>query len=266
MSLEALSGLQDPIEIALLARNLEKEAPGVYQHEAMQAASNALLFWLGSKEQVDVRPLFELLRDLGGNEAATTLEQFTVSANPGAYPQGKNVNIPSAWQVYSLIALSSLPDGEGVSTLAGLAADPNIPVERKSVLPFRMLAQSTLGYDEAGKALVDLVQAKQIPDQAWSVVADALAGKYLQFPSELSGGAMNNGKDTDKSGIESPFLGGAYDNKKNINYEVRLVSADWSAKQIKQQVALIEDLLKVTSSPAAVAALQQARATLQRNS
>ena len=95
------------------------------------------------------------------------------------------------------------------------------------------------------------------------MLSEALAGKYLQFPSQLSGGTLFAGKDADVSGIEAPFLRGYYDDERNIKYEQRLVSADWSAKQINQQLALIDKLLAVTSGPAGVTALQEARESLQ---
>jgi len=45
-----------------------------------------------------------------------------------------------------------------------------------------------------------------------------------------------------------------------------VVTAAWSADQIAQQLALIDGLLETVSSPAAVEALQQARASLESGS
>jgi hypothetical protein len=266
VSLEQLGGNQDPAEIAMLARNLEEEAPGVYRQQILQTTSSALQLLARDKEVVEVRPLFELLQELGGVEAAAILGQFPANANTVQYLRNKDTGISPTVRTYALISLASLPDGEGVLSLAALAGDPDVPVQNKPELPFQMLAQSAMEYDEAGDALVDLARARQIPDRAWEVVGEALQGKYLQFPSQFSGGVLPGEKGADRSGIEAPFVRGYYDDDKNIKYEQRLVSADWSAKQIQQQLALIDKLLSVTSSPTGVKVLQQVRASLQGDS
>src|SRR5262245_43613995 len=263
VSLEQLGGNQDPAEVAMLARNLEEMAPGVYRDQAVQAASNALQLLADAKE-VDVRPLFEVLRDLGGVDAAAVLAQFPSNATAVQYLHDKNTtHISPTVKTYALMALADLPGGEGVPTLAALAGDPDVPVAYKPREPFQMLAQASVDFSDAGKALVDLAQANQIPDQAWSALADALAGKQLQFLSQLSGGMLPGQTEADVSGVESPFVRGFYDDMHNILYEERTVAADWSAKQINQQLALIDKLLGATHSPVATQALQQARTSLQ---
>ncbi len=266
VSLEQLRETLDPAEIAMLAQNLEKEAPGEYREEILRIATNALRLLVRSKEQVEAGPLFELFRNYGGVKAVANLRQFTANADTLQYLRNRNLSVSPTWRVYSLIALAGLPEGRGIPSLVALAGDPDVPVEHKPELPFQMLAQASMEYDEAGEALVDLARARQIPDRAWSVVGEALAGKYLQFPSQLSGGTLLAGKGADISGIEAPFLRGWYDDERNIKYEQRLVSADWSAGQLKQQLALIDKLLGVTSSPAAVKALQQAQESLRGGS
>ena len=263
--LEQLSGNLDPAEIALLARTLEQDAPGAYQQEALQAANNALRFWAGPKEQIDARPLFELLRDVGGPEAAAILAQFPATADTVQSQRNSNQNVPLPWKVYSLIALADLPDGTGISSLAALASDPTVPVEHRSTLPFQMLAQSAMDYQDAGKALVDLVRAGQIPDRAWQGVGEVLAGNYWQFPSELSSSATPDSKGTTISSAEAPLMR-TYtdtDGQNILKYEQRTVSVGWSAEQVNQQLTFIDELLKATSNPTAQQALQQARASLQ---
>jgi hypothetical protein len=263
VSLEQLIGNQDPAEIAMLARNLEEAAPGVYRDEAVRVASDALQLLVDAK-QVDMRPLFELLRDLGGVDVASVLAQFPPNANAVQYLHNKNTTrISHTAKTYALMALASLPDGEGVPTLVALAGDPGVPVAYKPSEPFQMLAQASVDFADAGKALVDLAQTKQIPDRAWSAVADALTGRHLQFPSQLSGGALPGQTEADVSGIEAPFVRGFYDDEHHIKYEERSVTADWSAEQVNQQIALIDNLLKATSSPTATKELQQARVSLQ---
>ncbi len=264
VSLEQLRETQAPAEIALLARNLEEGAPGVYRAEALWAVNNALQLWSGPQEQVEVRPLFELLRDLGGAEAVAALEQYPANADAMQYLRNTDTNVSPTWRMYSLLALTGLPEGEGISKLSALAGDPEVPVAHKAELPFQMLAQSSMDYAEAGQALVDLARAGQIPDRAWSAIAEALEGKYLQFPSQLSGGALPAKDEAEVSGVEAPFLRGYYDEAHRLKYEQRLVSEDWSTKQFKQQVALIDKLLATTPSFAGVQALQQARTALLR--
>jgi hypothetical protein len=159
-----------------------------------------------------------------------------------------------------------LPDGEGIPSLAALAGDPNVPVQNKSELPFQMLSQASVDFPEARKALVDLAQAGQIPDRAWSGIGDALVGKHLQFPSQISGGVLPGRNEADVSGVEAPFVRGFYDDEHRIKYEQRAVSADWSTQQVQGQLTLIDKLLSVTSSPIGVKELQQARASLQSSS
>ena len=266
VSLEQLRETPEPAEIALLAQNLEQEAPGVYREEVLRVANNALRLAVGSEEQVEVEPLFALLRDYGGFEAVANLEQFTANADTVRYLRNSNLSTPATWRVYALIALAGLPDGEGIPSLIALASDPAVPGEHRAALPFQLLAQAAMDYDGAGAALVELARVGQIPDRAWSVLGEALAGRYLQFPAQLSGGPLLAGNGVDGSGIEAPFLRGYYDDERHIKYEQRLVSADWSAKQLKQQLALIDRLLGVASRPAAVQALQQARESLRGRS
>ena len=264
-TLSVLSTVQDPAEIALLARGLEKEVPGVYRQEALQAANRALQLWAGTKEQVEARPLFELLRDMGGPEAVAILAQFPARADARQTQYDVAQTVPLAWKVYSLIALTGLPDGEGVPSLISLARDPRIPVEKRSSLPFQMLAQSAMDYDEAGQALIELARAGQIPGQAWKGLGEVLAGNYWQFPSQLSGGVTYDGKGTDNTGVEAPLMR-TYtdvDGQLIVKYEQRTVAVDWSQKQIKREVALIDNLLNATSNPIAKQSLQHARATLQ---
>ena len=57
-----------------------------------------------------------------------------------------------------------------------------------------------------------------------------------------------------------------HEHEHHIKYEERSVAADWSAKQVQQQLALIDKLSGVAHSAAAVQALQQARVSLQGSS
>jgi hypothetical protein len=147
--------------------------------------------------------------------------------------------------------------------LTALAGSADAPVAN-AVLPFQILAQATAHYAESGDALVNLARAGKIPDRVWAAVGEALGGKHLQFSGKMFDGTPLGANNTVASGGRDPLWKSYYIEWLNIRYEQDVVSADWSAEQVEQELALIDDLLELTSSPAAVQALQQARASLQR--
>ena len=83
-------------------------------------------------------------------------------------------------------------------------------------------------FPEARTALMDQAKLNQIPDRAWPAVATSLAGTYIQYGNQLFGSTA------------PPVV--------------------WSNDQINQRVALIDQMLGVTTSPAGAQALQNARA------
>jgi hypothetical protein len=246
VSLQQVQQTREPLEVAMLARSLEKEEPGVHSEEVIQAIGNALQWaeHATAKELPDVSPLFDRLRAYGGEQAVAVLER--------SVPQ---------WGEYALIALAGLPDGAGIPSLTALAGTADAPVANP-VLPFQILAQTTVHYPEAGDALVDLARAGQIPDQVWGAMGEALGGKHLQFSGKMFDGTPLAENSTAASGARAP-LKNYYIEWLNVRYEEDVMSVDWSAEQVEQQLALIGDLLEATSSPAAAQALQQARASLQ---
>ena len=263
---EELGGNQDPAEIAMLARNLEQAEPGVYQSQILQATSSALQLYARGNQQVEIRPLFEVLKEIGGPQAANILAQYPANATSLQYVSNKDPNISPTVKTYALISLASLPDAEGVNSLAAMAGDPRVPTQYKAELPFQMLAQTAMEHEAAGEALLKLAKGGQIPDRAWPVVSEALQGRYILFPSQMAGGLLpGQHNEVDRSDAEAPFLRGFYDDEKNLKYEQRLVSADWSPEQVQQQQKLIDNLLSVTTSAAGKEALHNARAALQRD-
>jgi len=247
VSLEELRQTTQPLEVALLARNLEEGAPGTHGeqviaavHDALQSAERAPI-----EESPDVGPLFDLLRAYGGMAARTILEQ----------------SLP-AWTEYALIALAELPEGLGVPTLTTLAEPANAPLANP-ILPFQALAQTTAFYPEAGDALFDLARAGRIPDDAWAAVGEALGGRQLRFSGRMLAGTPLSAEGVSSVG-RAPRWKSYYIQWLNVRYEEAMVSAAWSAEQIDRQLALIDDLGEVVSSPAAREALRQAQASLQR--
>ena len=260
VALAQLEMTGDPLEIAILAQKLEELAPGSYQPELLKAASDALQ-WAASaprEERPDVGPLFELLQAYGGPEVVHDVAQ-------GA----------GEWWEYSLMALAGLPEGEGIPVLIAEVYNPTVPLEHKSNLPIQMLAQAATQSPEAGDALVDLARSGGIPDSAWEAIGGTLAGEHLQFPLQfleatgLEGieSTALEGDQVGGSGVEAPdLLRHYYIEYLNMSYDQRLASLNWSDEQIDQQLALIDELLDVTSSPAALSALEEAEQSLQGDS
>jgi len=248
VSLEQLQRTTEPIEMVMMARAVDREEPGIYRGEVIDAIGDALRSaeQAPAKAPPDVAPLFDLLRTFGGEQAVTTLE--------ASVPQ---------WGEYAVIALAGLSEGAGIPLLATLAGSADGPM-LNPVLPFQMLAQATAQYPEAGDALVGLAGAEQIPDDAWDILGQALGGKHLDFSAKMFDGTPLGENGTGKSSGGASPLKSYYIEWLNVRYEEEGVSANWSADQIEQQLALIDDLLDVTSTPAALQALQKARASLQR--
>ncbi len=261
--LEQLRTTLSPEEIAILARDLEEVAPGRYRDQAVRAANNALQALASTKDSLELRPLFETLRVLGGMDVVSIVRQFPANANRVDYLSNQNVTrITPTVQTYALITLAGLPDGEGIAGLAALAADPDVPVQFRTAPPFQMLGQAAASQPQAGETLVGLAQAHEIPDTAWGALADALAGRYLQFPADSSGSPSTPQNEANGGGAEAPFSRGFYDDDHNLLYEERLVAPTWSDEQVRRQRLLIDNLLKVTTSPTAVRQLERARAAL----
>jgi hypothetical protein len=268
IALAQLRVTADPLEIAILAQKLEALAPGSYDPELLKAASEALQ-WAASAprdERPDVGPLFELLQAYGGPEVVRDVAQGT-----------------SEWWEYSLMALAGLPEGEGVPVLIAEAYNPTVPLEHKSNLPIQMLAQAATQSPEAGDALVDLARSGGIPDSAWDAIGGTLAGEHLQFPlqffeaTELEGIEAAELDGTEATALEGDSVGGSgaqapdllkhyYIEYLNMSYDQRLASLNWSDEQIDQQLALIDELLDATSSPAALSALEEAEQSLRGES
>jgi hypothetical protein len=247
VSLEEIQRTNEPIELAMLARTLEGEEPGVHRASIVGALGDALLRAeeTPTRERPDVGPVFDVLRACGGKQAIAVLER----------------SVPR-WGEYALIALAGLPDGAGIPSLVGLAATTGAPIAN-DVVPFQALAQATASYPEAGDALVDLTRAGQIPDRVWGAMSEALGGKHLQFSGKMFDGTPLAGDGIVAAGGRVPVWRSYYIEWQNVRYEQDVVSAAWSGDQVEQQLALIDDLLEATSSPAAVQALQHARVSLQ---
>ena len=134
------------------------------------------------------------------------------------------------WNYYATLALAGLPDGAGIPTLIQLAQDPAISSLGAGDFALRPLAQVAVQYPDAANALIEDARQNRIPDSAWPTVVASLAGTYIQYGNQVFGST-------------APAL-------------------TWSAAEIDQRIALINQMLAVTSSPVARQSLESALASL----
>jgi len=243
VSLEQLRRTTDPVEIATLGWALEQAVPGVYREEVLGAARETLewAMQIPGKTPDDMSPLFALLQAYGGPDVVADLDRFK-----------------PRWWDYSLLTLAALPAGEGIPQLVALASVPSVPPEYKPRLPFQMLAQASVAYPEAGVVLSELARTRQVPEEAWSLIGAALEGERLQFSQPFA----------DDTQLPGPAAAGAHPEAPLVRaHETRPVivrdTQPLAAAQRTQQLALIDELLKVTDSPAAVQALRHAQESLR---
>lgn len=130
------------------------------------------------------------------------------------------------WNYYATLALAGLPNGAGIPTLIKLAQDPAVSSLGMGDFALRPLAQVALESSDAAHALLDIARQNRVPDSAWPTVAASLGGNYIQYGNQLFGST-------------SPAL-------------------NWSLDQLNQHVALVNQLLAVTTSPIGRQALQGA--------
>ena len=132
------------------------------------------------------------------------------------------------WNFYATLALAGLPDGAGVPALVKLAQDAATSGVGNVESALRPLAQAATQFPAARAALVEQARLNQVPDSAWPGIAASLEGNYILYGKQIFGSTA------------PPVV--------------------WSPEQINLRLELIDQMLAVTTSPAAVGALQNARA------
>lgn len=238
LSQHVLQTTADPMEIALLARNLEQAAPGQYSQQAVEAASAVLdQAAQGMLTNVDVGPLFQVLQNYGGTAAADQLEKLA-----------------PRWGYYATMALAELPSGQGIPALERMAVDSSPAGIGNRDFALQMLAQVSVGNASAGTALVDLAKQNQISDTAWRSLADVLGGMQYQFSRQFPDNMFTP---IDGSGLRT-----YRQQNGNQNFVSTLLPAEGAATDVSQRLALINQLLALNPDPAALQALQQARTRL----
>jgi hypothetical protein len=237
-SRQVLLTTADPLEIALVARNLEQQSPGQYREEALNAARMTLEQAAKSNLNTrDVAPLFQLFQTYGDAGLLAGLQQ----------------SLPK-WSYYETLALAGLPDGQGVPLLINQVQDPKTAGATASSLALQLLAQMSGQHPDAANALIEQARLNQIPASAWQQIGWVLAGDQLQFGSRIVDSTLPVPAG---SGVRTYHIEFG-----NQNFYSTPSGATASAEQNNQRRGLIDQLLGVTSNPAAVAALQAARNAL----
>ncbi|HVV71684.1 MAG TPA: hypothetical protein VHI52_09325, partial [Verrucomicrobiae bacterium] len=238
LSRQVLENSSDPMEIALLARNLEGVAPGQYRQDLMNvtlASLNAAA--QDQKDASDVSPLFQTLQAFGDTNVVGTL-----------------TSMASKYGYYADLALAGLPAGQGVSALTQMAQDSSASGAGNRQFALQMLAQVAAQYPEATSALVELARQNQVPQSAWGAIAAVLAGQQFQFPRSYPENMFAT--------VNGPDLRTHYQAIGNQTFLSMMAPAEASAQTLNQRLNLLEQLSAATTDPAALQALQAARAKL----
>ncbi len=229
---ETLSSTADPREIAFAARSLEAIDPNEAGEGAVHAALQALQ--AAAKDGVkdkDVGPLFEVLQRYGGADIAPELEKMSAQ-----------------WNYYSAMSLAQLPDGAGIPTLAKMAD------EQQGMAPLQMLAQMATQFPEAKTALMGLAENNKIPASAWAYLEAALSGDRFHFSDSVLDPTVAS---VDAKEIKTSTIVAG-----NQNFYKAPDTTLFTPDYVNQQVAMIDQLLKVTKDPSAAQYLERARAAL----
>ncbi|HEY6167505.1 MAG TPA: hypothetical protein VI454_05665 [Verrucomicrobiae bacterium] len=235
---QTLRTTADPVEIALLARGLEQQAPEQYLPLALDAAREALAMAAkGELSRTDVAPLFELFQKYGGPDAVNDLEKAS-----------------SKWHYYATMALADMRDGAGIPALIQMTRDPNAAAVGSSHVAFRLLAQLSGEYPDAQNALLEQARQNKIPASVWPEIAIALQGYRLQYLQSVLPDANTTpvGQITQTHGVSFG----------NQRFATTSTLTALTPAQIQQQVGLIDQLLASSASPLAQQFLQGARSNL----
>ena len=235
-TLQTLQNTADPREIAVLAQNLEKLAPGEHRQEAIEAARDALaMAGDGKLDGADVAPLFEVLNKFGDTSVVTDLMQAA-----------------KQWNYYSAMALAQLPDGGGIPALIEMAQGSS----GGKLNALEMLTQMSAQHLEAREALIEQARANKISPNMWPYLTPLLAGDLYHYQDSAFDSSAA-ATDKNRSNSAHVVVGNQY-------FYTAPPVAVLTTEEINQRLALIDELQSVTSDPAALKALDQSRDLLGR--
>jgi hypothetical protein len=237
-AVNALAGVlrttADPVEVAVLAQQLDKLEPQQHQAEALNAARQALALADGHKLGTsDVAPLFEVFQKYGGAEVVPELEKAA-----------------GHWNYYGTIALAQLPDGAGIPSLIQIAQDPKAGSSTRDAA-FQMLAQAAPQSPEALATLVEQARAGGISDFAWLLLTPVVGGDQV--------GYLNSAFDH-LQGL--PQVGGLRTTSTSDNQNFFAIPGNLTEDQAAQRIVLLDELMSATTNPTARDVLQRKRDVL----
>lgn len=225
-----LHAATNPEEMAYLAKSLELSAPGAYRAEIMNTVLTMLDQTPNSAtgQYPGLGHLFDVIQNYGDETFAAPLESLFRKS-------------PSASAEFALMALTRLPEGDGIPTLIRLANetsdDPGAYGTRYDVA-LRMLTQASREYPEAAEALLELGTTNKLGTAALIEVAATLGGTEQQLITKTSAVSQIRHAEV--------FFNGR-------------APETWSDVEIEQRLGLIDDLLGSRPQPAAAKALEEAR-------
>jgi hypothetical protein len=231
---DVLRSTSIPTDIAALAGELERLAPGQFRQEVVDSARRALdQVSLGQAGVQDAGPLFQVLQNYGDANVAADLAAAAAK-----------------WPYYATVALAQMPAGNGIPALIQQLQNSD-PASETRALSYRMLAQMAAQYPDAATALLDQARQNQISDRTWRQVVAGLSGDQFMLNLDPSLAAQPLS--------QLPGFKTYHMQQGNQNYFSLPVGENGLAAQ---RLDLIGQLLGATSNPAAIAALQSARDTL----
>ncbi len=229
LSSQILQSTTDPREIALLAQNLERNAPEQYREAALAAARGAMAeAAAGRLTGKDVGPLFDVLARYGGANAVADFQQAA----------------SSPYKYYATIALADLPEGAGVPALVQMVTDPKNQAVGSRIAALQALAQLSPDHADARNVLMEQARQGTIPGATWINIASSLSGDKFQIGNPTT---ANN-----------PNLRTWHLSYGNQNYFAS--PGPLTADQVQQRLGLVDQFLTVNANnPIAQTALQDAR-------
>jgi hypothetical protein len=222
----------DPREIALLAQALDKLEPEQHRAEAIVAARQALSMAADGKlPDRDVAPLFEVLKNYGDASLVPELELLA-----------------RRWGYYSVAALAQLPEKAGIPSLIQMAHDETWNSGARDAA-WQMIAQVALTHPDARAALIEQVRQNQLSTFNWASMTTVLGGDQIHFKNTAFDSSLSENETSSTSTGDQRLF--AAPTMETMNRE-----------RMNQQMALLDELQAVASSPTARLALQQSRALL----
>jgi HEAT repeat protein len=235
LAADTLQTTTEPREIAQIAHQLEAKAQGQYREAILHAARESLaMATVGKLGQTDTGPLFNVLTQYGGADAAPDLQKVT-----------------SPFRYYAAIGLAQLPDGAGIPALSQMLRQPNGPPRSTHNAALEALAQLAPAYPEARERILEQAQLKQVPETLWPSIADSLTGAKLQIGNLAEEGL------TPQSGDKTYHLA-----QGPQNFFSRPNSVQLAPEQVQQVSQFIDQLLQTELPALGLESLQKAKEKL----